>query len=96
MSGRLDPITPPSFATLAHQSLEQSANLVIEGFGHGASVHSECGRKLVLEHLTNPEAALDTDCLGDYEIPFESLTFSSRAGSRLVFDTLTLDTLPSL
>jgi pimeloyl-ACP methyl ester carboxylesterase len=72
-SGRMDPITPPSFGALAASTITGSVNLVFEGSGHGATLQSQCGRDTFLGFLADPSAAIDGSCAAaltvDYEIP---------------------------
>ena len=90
LSGSHDPITPPSYALLALESLPESKNYVIDGFGHGASLHSACGRQLVVDHISDPDANLDTRCIDDHIIPFGGST-TPGAESSLNFDALSFN-----
>lgn len=61
-SGRLDPITPPSFGDLAATTLPNSVTVVHESSGHGATLQSACGTQNLHAFLADPAAAHDTSC----------------------------------
>jgi pimeloyl-ACP methyl ester carboxylesterase len=61
-SGRLDPITPPSFGALAASSLDNSVVVLHENSGHGATLQSDCGKQNLLAFLAAPNDPLDTSC----------------------------------
>jgi hypothetical protein len=77
MSGTLDPITPPSYAKEAMESLTAAQHVEILGGTHGVG-HLGCMPDLIetfLDDLSNPE--LDTTCTRSIEPrPF----FTSHAG----------------
>ncbi len=62
-SGALDPITPPSFADVAAQSLSDRVVVVFPNSGHGATLQSTCGERVMFEFFANPTAAPDTACV---------------------------------
>lgn len=62
MSGDFDPITPPSYADAAAETLPNSYNLVFPLGGHGAFFET-CGMQIALEFLNNPSAQPDTTCI---------------------------------
>jgi len=72
-SGRMDPITPPSFGDIAAAGLDDKIVVVHEGSGHGATLQSPCGMANLDAFLANPSAALDTSCASaitvDYVVP---------------------------
>ena len=72
-SGRLDPITPPSFGDAAAASLANSVKVVHENSGHGATLQSTCGQQNLQAFLTNPDATQNTACAASitttYNIP---------------------------
>ncbi|MBD3649399.1 MAG: alpha/beta hydrolase, partial [Pseudomonadales bacterium] len=39
VSGALDPVTPPKYAELAGDTLTNSKHIILQGVGHGASIH---------------------------------------------------------
>ena len=61
-SGRLDPITPPSFGDIAASTLADKVVVVHENSGHGATLQSPCGTQNLHAFLANPTAMLDTSC----------------------------------
>ena len=72
-SGRLDPITPPSFADVAAATLSNSIVLVHEGSGHGATLQSPCGQENLFKFIAAPTANHDMTCAAaitnDYYLP---------------------------
>ncbi len=65
LSGEFDPITPPSWATLAAETLERSFSYTYPGGGHGAIVDLDCAYEMAAEFLERPTAAPDDACLSD-------------------------------
>ena len=65
VSGRLDPVTPPSFAESAQETLTNSQHLVIENGGHGASGSVGCAATLITAFMNDPMAKLDTACISE-------------------------------
>ncbi|MFZ4827807.1 MAG: alpha/beta hydrolase [Phototrophicaceae bacterium] len=65
VSGRLDPVTPPSFAESAQEGLSNSQHIVIENGGHGASGEVGCGATIITAFINDPTAPLDTACIGE-------------------------------
>ncbi|MGB0524286.1 MAG: alpha/beta hydrolase [Flammeovirgaceae bacterium] len=63
ISGEFDPITPPMYADLAHQSLAQSYHYVYPGLGHGASLSGACPKEMVANFLNHPTNAPDSTCM---------------------------------
>jgi pimeloyl-ACP methyl ester carboxylesterase len=61
-SGRLDPITPPSFGDIAATTLSSSISVVHENSGHGATLQTDCGAQNLAAFLANPTAAQNTSC----------------------------------
>ncbi len=61
-SGRLDPITPPSFGTIAAATLSNSVHVTHENSGHGATLQSACGTANLQAFLTDPTTPHDTSC----------------------------------
>lgn len=72
-SGRLDPITPPSFGTVAAATLSNSVHIIHENSGHGATLQSACGQQNLAKFLANPTATHDMTCAAsittNYSIP---------------------------
>jgi pimeloyl-ACP methyl ester carboxylesterase len=61
-SGQLDPITPPSFGTIAAANLTDAFHVIHENSGHGATLQSECGQHNLFAFLADPAAPVDTSC----------------------------------
>jgi pimeloyl-ACP methyl ester carboxylesterase len=61
-SGRLDPITPPAFGTIAAENLSNSFHVIHENSGHGATLQSDCGQQNLFTFLGDPNTAFDTSC----------------------------------
>ncbi len=72
-SGRLDPITPPSFGDIAAATLSNKIVVTHENSGHGATLQSACGTQNLHAFLANPTAAIDTSCAAtitnSYQVP---------------------------
>jgi len=72
-SGRLDPITPPSFGTAAAGTLSNATVVVHEDSGHGATLQSACGAANLHAFLADPTTPHDTSCAAtittDYMLP---------------------------
>jgi pimeloyl-ACP methyl ester carboxylesterase len=66
LSGELDPVTPPAFADLAMQTLSNARHLVARGQGHNVFPLG-CMPELIAEFVDDPDAELDTDCMGDFD-----------------------------
>jgi pimeloyl-ACP methyl ester carboxylesterase len=76
-SGALDPVTPPSYAEKAKQTLSNAIHVVVPGAAHGATTLG-CMPDLVLEFLDelNPQG-IDADCANEIKtLPF----FTSNSG----------------
>jgi hypothetical protein len=61
-SGRLDPITPPSFGTIAASTLTNSESVIHENSGHGATLQSTCGTQNLHAFIADPTATHDLTC----------------------------------
>jgi len=78
-AGKFDPITPPSYSELAHQSLPNSFSFLIENESHGSSL-GECGQSLVSSFLSDPTVEPSSTCLSGLSPPsFEGQRVSDRA-----------------
>lgn len=64
ISGRFDPITPPSFAEEAAERLPQSTHIVSRTRGHGIWVwgYDSCVDRIVADFLAQPGTELDIAC----------------------------------
>ena len=65
LSGQFDPITPPSFASRAAQSLPNAFNLIDPYGSHGVALMDVCVDQIVLEFLNNPTQPPNAACLDD-------------------------------
>jgi pimeloyl-ACP methyl ester carboxylesterase len=66
LSGELDPVTPPSFAELAMETLSNSQHLVAKGQGHNVFPQG-CMPKIIAQFVDDPESELDTECMQDFD-----------------------------
>jgi len=63
LAGKLDPITPPSFARMAAAEMGAKATVVeFAHVGHGAQQSSPCGEALVTAFIRNPSGTIDPAC----------------------------------
>lgn len=63
LSGRFDPVTPPSFAQAAAAGLTNSTLLVDPVASHGVAFLSGCVDGIISGFLDDPAATIDTSCL---------------------------------
>lgn len=72
-SGALDPITPPTFADIAAETLSNDTVVVVPNSGHGALLQTSCGRQILRAFLADPTAPVDLSCAAEvtteYVIP---------------------------
>lgn len=72
-NGRLDPITPVRFGTVAAETLSNSIFVIHENSGHGATLQSACGQQNLYQFIADPLTPHDTSCSAsittDYVIP---------------------------
>jgi len=72
-SGRLDPITPPTFGALAASTLSDSVTVVHENSGHGATLQTACGMQNLHAFIADPTGTHDMSCASSitttYTIP---------------------------
>ncbi|PHR63587.1 alpha/beta hydrolase [Pseudidiomarina marina] len=71
LSGRLDPVTPPTWGALAAQSLSNSRHLIAPNGSHTIAGHT-CANKLAAQFIDTLDlAALDDSCLQQQKpLPF--------------------------
>lgn len=70
LSGEYDPVTPPEFAEKTMATLSNAQHLVAKGQGHIVGTRG-CMPKIVAAFIQQPEAELDTACMGDFrDFPF--------------------------
>lgn len=70
VSGELDPVTPPSWATLAAQSLSNNLNIVIPRGGHSVSSDGDCVNSIIIDFINDLNRAPDISCAQKVR-PFE-------------------------
>ncbi len=72
-SGRIDPITPPSYGAIAAQGLSNAVVVIHENSGHGATLQSPCGTQNLQQFLADPTTPHDTSCAASitttYSVP---------------------------
>ena len=66
LSGELDPVTPPSFAELAKETLSNSQHLVAKGQGHNVFPLG-CMPDIITDFIQDPEQELDIECMDDFD-----------------------------
>ena len=70
LSGFFDPITPPSYATMAAETLGAATSVEQGGRGHGIWVGDTCIAMIVQQFVEDPARVLDTSC-ADTPVPVE-------------------------
>ena len=73
LSGQFDPTTPPKWADLAAETLDNSYSFVIPMAGHGVGIDTPCGRRLVRSFLHRPDQFRDSLCLESAEPQFSDI-----------------------
>lgn len=63
LAGEFDPITPPSWGSLAAETLTNVSFFEFPGLGHGTSVSDECALSIALEFLDDPSAKPNGSCI---------------------------------
>ncbi len=63
MSGRFDPITPPSFADEAAQTLSNSTHIVDPWASHSIAFNDDCVNGIMDDFLANPNQPVNASCL---------------------------------
>ena len=63
MSGRFDPITPPSFADEAAQTLSNSTHIVDPWASHSIAFNDDCVNGIMDDFLANPNQPINASCL---------------------------------
>jgi pimeloyl-ACP methyl ester carboxylesterase len=70
LAGDYDPVTPPEFARLAAETLENSRLYEFESRTHGVMFSTICARDMMYQFITAPESELDTSCMDQLKISF--------------------------
>ena len=66
LSGRFDPITPPSFAERAAETLSNSTFYTFPKGAHGAAMgEDDCGNAIAADFLRDPATRPDASCLSE-------------------------------
>ena len=65
LSGNFDPITPPSYADMAHETLSISYNYVLPHVAHGVLRSERCAVEIALDFVDNPVAEPDSSCIAE-------------------------------
>ena len=63
MSGRFDPITPPSFAEEAAQTLPNSTHIVDPWASHSIAFNNDCVNGIMDDFLAKPNQPINASCL---------------------------------
>jgi pimeloyl-ACP methyl ester carboxylesterase len=84
-TGEFDPVTPPSYGSLAAMTLTRSHPVVFAGEAHAASV-SACGKDALHAFLNAPADTPNASCETTNSLSFQSLGASLRRFP-IVFDT---------
>jgi pimeloyl-ACP methyl ester carboxylesterase len=69
LNGSLDGVTPPSWAEVAADGLNNSALLVIPGAGHDTIVWNDCALQAMLDFLDRPGREVNSGCLAEMTVP---------------------------
>jgi len=69
LAGQFDPITPPAFATMAAETLNNNYLFEFPGLGHGILDSNACALKLSLQFLQDPHTLPDNPCFEDFQGP---------------------------
>lgn len=65
LAGEFDPITPPVWARLAAETLNNSYYYEFPGLGHGVMRSNRCGFQIGLQFLTDPYTEPDASCIDE-------------------------------
>jgi pimeloyl-ACP methyl ester carboxylesterase len=63
LSGEFDPLTPPAWSAIAAEGLSHSQRIEMPSTAHEV-LQGECGQRIAITFLQNPEAAIATSCMG--------------------------------
>jgi metal-dependent hydrolase (beta-lactamase superfamily II)/pimeloyl-ACP methyl ester carboxylesterase len=69
LAGQYDPVTPPSWAQKAAETLSNSFYFEFPGVGHGVMRSNSCGLEIGLRFLDDPTAEPDGSCLKELTGP---------------------------
>lgn len=71
IAGQFDPITPPSWAERAAQTLSRNYYYELPGAGHGVSLAGDCPQALLLAFWEDPLTAPDASCIETMGVTFD-------------------------
>ena len=63
LSGNFDPITPPAYADLAHETLTAAYNFVWPNVGHGVLRSDRCAVEIAVAFIEDPLQEPESACL---------------------------------
>jgi len=69
LAGDYDPITPPTDAQLAAETLSTSYYFEFPGYGHGITDAGDCAKQIIADFLAEPFTEPDGSCIGDIAGP---------------------------
>lgn len=69
LAGAYDPITPPSDAQLAVETLRNSYYFEFPAHGHGITDADECAQIVIAQFLDDPTTEPDASCIDEYDGP---------------------------
>lgn len=68
--GEYDPVTPPSWAKLAAETLSNHVYIEVPRGGHSVSSDGECAEQIIVDFLNEPSSVPDSSCIQE-PLPFE-------------------------
>lgn len=74
LSGEFDPITPPSWAQRALETLSNGVYIEFPYQGHGVTASNDCARDLMNAFIQASETDLDTRCIQNIQLNFRGTT----------------------
>lgn len=84
ISGQFDPITPPSYAAIAKETLPNATSVTLPGGGHSAIIPFEpigaCGYTIMLTQIIDASKAPDTSCVAKLKITYQPLPAALGGG----------------
>lgn len=72
LSGEFDPVTPPEYAEMAAQSLDNAYVYVVPRGGHAQVASGECQDSIFIQFLNDPNRPPDASCLEEEQIVFST------------------------
>lgn len=92
MAGQLDPITPPSLAELAAETLTNATYIEIPYAGHGPSLDGGCPSSIAATFIDDPTTVPDTSCtegmLIEFPTPLSEVTLIDYSNADLGLESL--------